>query len=105
MAELERALCELEAATAELIEHPESAQAALDRRAKAIADLAGAARVAPCRKEETARRLQAALEAGDRAMQQLTAVKHRATAEWRHWSALYRGLSPQPGQGSVDIKV
>ncbi|HTM48669.1 MAG TPA: hypothetical protein VL285_08315 [Bryobacteraceae bacterium] len=105
MPELERALRELEAATADLIKDPEGAQAALDRRARAIAELAGGAWVASCRKEETARRLQAALEAGAHAMQQLTAVKHRATAEWRHWSAIYRGLSPVRGPGSVDFKV
>jgi len=103
--ELDRALCELEAATAELIEHPESAQAALDRRARAIEDLAGAPRVASYPREEMARRLQAALEAGAQAMQQLTAVKRLATAEWRRWSAIYRGVGPAHERGSVDFEA
>ena len=100
MSNLERALQELEIATAALAEMPidglREAQAALDRRSVAIASLAeltGAGfTCSPAECEDTMRRLRQSGEAGSQAQQKLAAVTRATLAEWRQWSQIYRAL-------------
>jgi hypothetical protein len=105
MSYLERALLELETATAALAEIPidslGGAQAALKRRARAIEDLAELTS-APFsfpseERESTLRRLRLACEAGVHMQQRLAAVERTAMAEWRQWSRIYRALDTSRG--------
>jgi len=103
MTNLERALCQLEIATQALAEipddHLEGAQAALDRRSRAIEDLAeltGSPLLMPSEEcEDTLRRLQLVCEAGAQAQQKLGRFTRTAMEEWRQWSWIYRALSSQ----------
>ena len=104
MSHLERALEELEIATAALAGIPMDglvdglgeARAALDRRSLAIAGLAeltGAGfTCSPEEREDALRRLRLSDEAGAEAQQRLAAVTRTALAEWRQWSQIYRSL-------------
>jgi hypothetical protein len=100
MSEFELALQELESATAAVagvaIEDFAEAQAAMDRRSWAIADLsalAAAPLALPERtRQEAVRRLRLASEAGDKAAQRLTAARSAAMVEWNQWSRIYRAL-------------
>lgn len=108
MSSLERALQELEVATAALAGIPidglvdglVDAQAALDRRSLAIASVAElAVTCSPEERQDTLRRLRLSCEAGSEAQQRLAAVTQTALAEWRQWSQIYRalGASSEPG--------
>jgi hypothetical protein len=107
MLNLEPALRELEIATAALaeipVDHLEAAQAALDRRSRAIEDLAKLTRspsLLPSEeREDTLLRLQVVCQAGAQAQQRLAAFTREAMAEWRQWSWIYRALGAPHGPG------
>ena len=99
MSALERALRELESATA-IVAAPTqdlaAAREAMARRQRAIADLfelTGALHVYSMEEREDAlRRLRLAMDAGAAAEQWLVASKSEAMAEWNQWSRIYRAL-------------
>src|SRR5882672_4297424 len=106
MSHLERALGELEIATAALAGIPMDGsvevQTALDRRSVAIAtvaELTGAGfTFSPEEREDTLRRLRVSCEAGSEAQQRLATITRAALAEWRQWSQIYRALGAgEPG--------
>jgi sigma54-dependent transcription regulator len=111
MSHLERALDELEHATAALagipIDDLAEAQAALDRRSRAITTLAGLTGAAFTgsqeEREDTLRRLRLSCEAGSEAQQRLAAVTRAALAEWRQWSQIYRSLGGKAVDGENPV--
>ena len=111
MSELERALRELESATAAIatvpIEHFAEGNAALDRRYWAIADLsrlAGAPlSLAEEDREDAVRRLRLAFEAGGTAAQRFSSARSAAVAEWNQWSRIYRALGAEESPRSTRV--
>ena len=113
MSSLERTLEELEIATAALAGIPMDglaeglgeAQAALDRRSRVIATLAGLTGAgftcSPEDREDTLQRVRVSCEAGSEAQQRLAAVTRAALAEWRQWSQIYRSLGASREPDSV----
>ena len=107
MSELENVLRELESATAAVatvpVEDFAEAQAAMARRAWAIADLAMlAARGIPEPELENAlRRLRRASEAGEKAAKRLVSIRSAAAVEWSHWSRIHRSLGTAEPAGST----
>jgi len=100
MPALKRALKELESATAAVaaanIEDFSEVKAAMDRRHWAIMDVAELVRdplaFSDGEREDALRRLQFALEAGDRAQERITGTRGAAVSEWTQWSRIYRSL-------------
>jgi hypothetical protein len=112
MTELERALRELESATAALstlpVEDFAEAQAAMDRRAWAIRDLAALVQgaISGPEREDAVERLSQASAAGEKVEQRLTAMRSYVAMEWSHWARIYRalGASPISGARRVDCR-
>ena len=111
MSQLELALRELESATMAVsaipVEDFAEAQAAMDRRSWAIADLSALAR-APLALEENERddairRLQLASNAGDKAAQRFSKIRNQAAAEWNRWSRIYRALGASSSARSTHV--
>ena len=113
MSHLERALEELEIATAALAGIPMDslveAGAALDRRSLAIASLAeltgGGFACSTEEWEDTLRRVRLSCEAGSEAQQRLAAVTRAALAEWRQWSQIYRALGAREPDPVLDCRA
>jgi len=112
MPDLERCLRELESATAALAAVPvddfAEAQAALDRRAWAIGDLAALAQraLSEPERQNALDRLLEARAAGEEAAQRLTTARCNAALEWSHWARIYRtlGASLPAIPGHVDFR-
>src|SRR5262245_40768391 len=110
MADLEDAITELEAATGALValgmDDSERARAAVERRESAIREVAALAGVVTLtEREQVVRRLQAVGEGGAQALLKVAEMKRSATAEWRQWSRVYRGLGTSLGPGrTVDYR-
>ena len=102
MSNLEQALRELEIATAAVaglsLEDIGGAHAALKRRSKAIAQVAGfryAVLILPATEfQEVASRLESAAKAGEEARQQLVRAKGAVASEWGRWNHVRRALGP-----------
>ena len=95
---LERALRDLEIATAALAEIPledaVEADAVLCRRSVTIERLAGlmAAPLDAAVREDALQRLEAVSGLGLQAQQRLDRTKRQALAEWGQWNRIYRAL-------------
>jgi len=107
---LERALKDLEIATAALAEIPLEdavvAGALLRRRSLAIERLAGltAAPLEAAVREDALRRLEAVSGLGLQAQQRLDKTRRQTLAEWSQWNRIYRalGAASRPDPGKVD---
>lgn len=101
MTHLERALRDLEIATAALAEtsgdNVESVCAVLDRRSQAIArvvELKDAVLALPvAERGEVIQRMRYACGAGELAQLRLTGLKREIVAEWSHWNQIHRSLA------------
>jgi hypothetical protein len=111
MSDLERALRELEIATAAVqaisLEDIEGARSILKRRSKAIARLAGfqdAVLALPAEARlEVISRLQSSAKAGETAQRELALSKHGVTAEWLRWNQVHRALGSSGRVGATKI--
>ena len=107
---LERALRDLEIATAALAEIPledaVEADAVLCRRSVTIERLAGltAAPLEAAVREDALRRLEAVSGLGLQAQQRLDRTRRQTLAEWSQWNRIYRalGAASRPDPGKVD---
>jgi hypothetical protein len=114
MSKLEFVLRELESATAAVagvaVEDFAEAQAAMDRRSWAIADLAilagdGLANLETDR-DGTLTRLRRVLELGQLAAERLSASRGVAAVEWSQWSRIYSalGVAGSPKLNRIDCR-
>jgi len=104
MEDVERALRELEVATAAAVGvtlgDSESAQRVFKDRAKAVSGVAGlrealAALPAPMRAEAVSR-IESALRRGEEARHRLLASKRNLIVEWARWNRVHLALAAQP---------
>ena|SRR5438093_136019 len=110
MPHLERALRELESATAALAEIPtddfEGAKAALSRRSLSIArvtELAGSPlTLSAVERQDALRRLRWAWEAGAQAQTRLAMIARVAMTDWNQWNRIYRALGESGEARRVD---
>jgi hypothetical protein len=113
MTELERALRELEIATAELagisVEDADAACAILNRRSKAIARLAGLIHSSPTLSHEARDRilesLRSASDQGELAGEKLARAKRKTMVEWSRWNQIHLALDgASPATTKIDYR-
>ena len=114
MKPLERALRELEIATAAAarisLQDVERARAIFKRRSSAIAELAGlrdsVLSLPAAELQEVVSRLQSAAKAGEEARHGLARSKGSVTAEWSRWNQIRRALGPvgRAGANKIDCR-